>query len=204
MNRHLFASAIALTPVLLAAIGALALSAPGLAAPGRSVLVNGNFEAPGGDLREQIGAVAVPGWRYRPGQGGDSYEIYESDNHDGLAAADGRHYVSFGHNGTYGGALSQTFATTPGVTYKVTYAVAEQQEDDPRQSMKAVLVNGGETLSRENRALKATFRAGAPIVFTARSRTASLAFVDATPAGGGSIANLALDRVSVTAQPKRR
>jgi hypothetical protein len=179
-------------------LAATMLAVAGFATPAHSALVNAYFESPGGDVRDRLDDQSIPGWTYAPGEGGSSYEIYESDNHDGLAAADGKHYVSFGHNGTYGGSISQTFSTTPGVTYRVSYYVAEQQDDDPKQDLRAILTYGSGMIIHDNTRPTARFRPGVPLVFTATGSEATLTFLDATRPGGGSIANLAVDRVGLT------
>ena len=157
---------------------------------------NGSFELPGGDVREQITAGTVPGWTYVSGPAG--FEIYESDDTgDGLTAADGTHYISFGHDGAYGGSIYQDFDTTIGTDYTVTYSVAEQQGDDPTQNMRAIITNGSQILSQDNTALTLSFLAGAPITFTATTDLTRLTFFDATPAGDGGGSNLALDAVAI-------
>jgi hypothetical protein len=178
---------------LVSVLGALAAAAPASAA----ILTNGDFEQPGGFVRSQIsGPGDLPGWTYD--SHGTGFEIYQDQAFDGLAAANGTHYVSFGHNGAHGGSLSQTFATVAGGTYMVAYSVAEQQGDDASQVLRAILTNGVQVLSQDNTGLTLSFLAGAPISFIALGNSATLTFLDATPAGGGGPSNLALDAVSVT------
>lgn len=172
---------------------ATVLAAPTMA----SSLVNGSFEQPGGEVRDQLTTNYIPGWTYTEAPIG-SYDIYEAqDQGDGLAAADGTHYVSFGHNGTYGGSISQTLATVAGAAYTVNYFVAEQQGDDPIQNLRAIVFNGAQTLTANNSSLAQSFVAGAPLTFTANGTSVTLEFFDATPAGGGISANVALDAVDV-------
>jgi hypothetical protein len=162
-----------------------------------SSLVNGGFEQPGGEVRDYLTANYIPGWTYIQSSSG-SNDIYEAqDQGDGLAAADGTHYVSFGHNGTYGGAVSQTFATVAGAAYTVNYSVAEQQGDDPSQDLRAIVFNGAQTLTTDNSPLTLSFVAGTPLSFIASGSSVTLEFLDATPAGGGGPSNLALDAVNV-------
>ena len=177
---------------LVSALGAFVLAAPASAA----ILNNGDFEQPGGAVRDMLVPGYMPGWTYD--NHGTAFDIYEATGFDGIAAADGTHYISFGHNGTYGGEISQTFATTPGGVYTVTYSVAEQQGDDSSQVMRAIVQNGIQTLSQDNGGLNLGFLAGAPITFTALGTSATLSFLDATPAGGGGPSNLALDAISVS------
>jgi hypothetical protein len=172
---------------------ATVLAAPAMA----SSLVNGSFEQPGGEVRDQLTTNYIPGWTYTQ-SASSSFDVYEADDvGDGLAAADGSHYVSFGHNGTYGGSVSQTFATVAGASYTVNYSVAEQQGDDPSQDLRAIVLNGAQTLTVDNSPLGLSFLAAAPISFTANGTSVTLEFLDATPAGGGGPSNLALDAVSV-------
>src|SRR6266446_2972290 len=81
---------------------------------------NGSFESPGGaPIRQQIGndpsGFVVTGWQHNVSVT-TGFEIYE-DNEDGIAAQNGTYYVSWGHNGTTGGTLQQTFSTLIGTTY---------------------------------------------------------------------------------------
>jgi hypothetical protein len=176
-----------------ALIAAAALAAAPASA---AVLLNGDFESPGGIVRDALTANYVPGWTYSNPTG--SLDIYESDIFDGLNAANGGHYISFGHNGSSGGSISQTFATTPGATYTLSYSVAEQQGDDPGQIMRATITNGAQVLTADNTGLSLGFLAGAPLSFVAKGSSATVTFTDATPSGSGGGSNLALDAVSVT------
>ena len=177
-----------------AALAALAGAAPASA----SILTNASFEAPGGDsVRNQlVGASDIPGWTYDVGAG--SFDVYESDDQDGLTAADGNHYVSFGHDGFVGGSLSQSFKTVAGGSYTLSYSVAEQQGDDPSQVFRATITDGTSTYSVDNSALTLSFLAGTPISFTAAGTSATLTFLDATPVGGGGGSNLALDAAAIS------
>jgi Protein of unknown function (DUF642)/PEP-CTERM motif len=180
--------------VTAAAMGlALAAAAPASAA----ILVNGSFESPGGGpVRNALTTNYMPGWTYSNPTG--SLDIYESDDQDGLTAADGTYYVSFGHNDTSGGSISQHFATVAGGLYTVNYSVAEQQGDSADQVMRATVVNGLQTLSTDNGALTLGFLPGTTLTFIATGSSATLTFFDATPPGGGAPSNLALDAVTVS------
>ncbi|MBV8971062.1 MAG: hypothetical protein JO290_02095, partial [Sphingomonadaceae bacterium] len=137
-----------------------AAAVAGMAGPAAAgnLVHNGGFEAPGGTVRSQIvGASDVSGWTYD--SHGTGNEIYEDDSQDGLAAADGNHYVSFGHNGGYGGALSQTVATTAGHTYRLSLYTAEQQGDDAGQAFTVLLTTSvGNTYSFSIGNLTSAFR----------------------------------------------
>src|SRR5262249_5670243 len=97
------------------AAGAAALLVPAASASA-AILVNGSLEKPGGHVRNFMTTSYVPGWTYA-----GTSDIYEQDNMgDGLTAADGTHYISFGHSSGAGGSITQVFATTPGQTYTLT------------------------------------------------------------------------------------
>jgi hypothetical protein len=186
--RMIIAAATA-TTALLGAGGAQAL--PGFA--------NGGFEQPGGEVREFLTPDLIPGWTASPGASG-ALDIYESDDQgDGLTAAEGTHYVSFGHDGTYGGSVSETFAVTPGTTIDLTYQVAEQQGDDPTQVLQATITDTVDlqSASASNTALPDTFMAGTPLSIYDSSGEVTVTFFDATPAGDCGGSNLALDQVEI-------
>ena len=165
-----------------------------------AALANGGFESPGATgVRQQLTAGLVPSWTYVAGAGpGGSYDFYESEAQDGLTAADGAHYVSFGHKGTHGGSIYQDFRTVIGTTYSVTYWVAELRGHDPAQRLRATITNGSQVLSQDNTGLSARFAAGVPITFRATTNLTRLTFLDATPAGGGEVADIALDAVAIS------
>ncbi len=179
---------------LMAAVAAACL-APAASASA-AILANGDFESPGGSVRDMLTTNYVPSWTYSNPSG--SYDIYEADVFDGLTAADGSHYISFGHNGTSGGSISQTFATVVGGSYTLNYSVAEQQGDSTDQVLRAIINNGAQALTADNGSLTLGFLAGGPITFIATGSSATVTFLDATPAGGGGPSNLAVDAVSVS------
>ena len=181
------------TAALMAVAGAL----PALAPAHAGVIVNGGFESPGGTVRDQLTSSYLPGWSYDDNSG-NAFDIYESDDQgDGLAAADGSHYGSFGHSGTNGGSLTQTLATVAGHMYHLSLWTAEQQGDDQTQQFAVYLtsaITGTEGFGIGN--LTSTFTE-TTVDFAAAGAT-TLTILDATPAGDGAGSNLALDRVSVT------
>ena len=178
--------------VLLAATAASVVSGTSASA---AILVNGDFESPGGDpVRDTLTTHYLTGWTYTAGP---SLDIYESDDQDGLLAADGTHYVSFGHNGSSGGSISQDFATVAGRTYTLRYSVAEQQGVDASQVLRATVTSGAQVLSRDANPTSSWVQQS--LSFVASDSTATVTFLDATPPGGGASSNLTLDAVSVTA-----
>lgn len=166
------------------------------AAPARAALVvNGSFEAPGGIIRTFLTPGSLPGWTYN--DHGTGADIYEDDTQDGLAAADGSHYVSFGHNGSYGGELSQTIATTAGHSYRLSLSTAEQQGDDPTQQFFVLLTTSvGNTYGFTIGSLTSTFTQTIQD-FAPNGVSTTISITDASPAGAGAGSNLALDAVSV-------
>ena len=86
-------------------------------------------------------------------------------------------------NGTYGGSISQTFATVAGGAYTLNYWVGEQQGDDPGQILRATITSGAQTLTQDTTPTGSW--AEATISFVASGSTATVTFLDATPAGGG-------------------
>ncbi len=160
-----------------------------------SALVNGDFESPNSGT-QWLTTSLLTGWTWTPGPGG-SVDLQAQSDAYGLPTLDGGYYVSFGGNGTYGGSITQTFATTPGAQYTISYLVAESQGDDPAQVLEAILVNGAQTLTEDNSALTMSFLAGKSITFTATGASATLTFLDATPAGYGGPSNIGLDTVTL-------
>jgi hypothetical protein len=180
--------------VFLAGIAAAGLMMAGSASAG--AFTNGSFELPGGEVREGITNGLIAGWSY-DNNGGTAFDVYESDDQgDGLTAADGTHYVSFGHSGAYGGSISQTFDTTPGQLYSISYAVAEQQGDDASQDLMLTIDNAGDLTSQHNTGLGLTFSYNG-LSFFATGTDATITFTDNTAPGGGGGSNLALDDVTV-------
>lgn len=162
-----------------------------------NLLQNGDFESPGGaPIRAQITGNFVTNWSH----GGTGFEIYESNGQDGINAESGNYYVSWGHLGTTGGTLSQTFGTVAGTQYAVTYFLTQQQGSDPAQSVTVEAFDGLSLLNSvtENiTGVDGAWFAGNVLTFTATSASTTLTFLDSTPVGGGSAANWALDNVSV-------
>jgi hypothetical protein len=156
---------------------------------------NGSFEQPGGTgIRSQIdnSGTAVTGWTSSGG-----YQVYEDNvggSGDGISAFDGTHWVSFGHNGTTGGTLSQVFDTVLGATYTLNYYLAEQQGYDSDSSFNVyvngtLLGNSGTPGSADSWVLAPT------LSFLGTGSPMTLTFEDATASGYSS--NLALDAVSL-------
>ena len=162
---------------------------------------NGSFEQPGGApirvIMDKPGNI--PGWVHD----GDGTEVYESSGQDAIDAQDGQYYISFGHNGTTGGKLFQTFDTVPGVTYSVTYQVTLQQGTGGDQKMSLIATNGQESvstpLSQANTTISSNqiaWTSGALLQFVAVSSSTRITFVDTSEGSGG--VNWGLHNVKVT------
>ncbi len=186
--------------VVLASAMAFVVAAPAAAAP---LLINGDFETPDQlGNRSQISYGELPGWTYQAGPVLNGYDVEITSSFIwGFAAASGKQYLDFGGNSSFGASISQSFATTPGDVYLVTYATGEQQGDGSAQIMRAIVTSGAQMLVANNTNFTNGFSAGKPITFTATGTTAKLTFFDATPDAASSIAsNIILDAVLVSEQ----
>lgn len=191
------------TRIVLGALGGLWAAHTALAAP----FANGSFETGGGapirDILQAGNAQLIAPWVHE----GSGTEVYQSSNQDNLLAADGTYYVSFGHNGSTGGRLVQTFDTTPGLRYRVSYKVAPQQGLGVGQAMSVSAADAAhpETLLGQARTdISGTsydWVEGSVLEFTATSASTRLVFTDETPttSPGSSVANWGLDDVQVLA-----
>ena len=185
---------------LLTAAAVLSLAATAAGSASASPFTNGDFTQPGSSFYGAfLNPTFLPGWTYASPFGLGDIDEYQANGTYGLTPSGGHPYVSFGGNSTWGGSLTQTFDTTPGQSYTLSYQVGEIQGADPSQDMRATLVNGGTTLVQD-------FVPGSldPVpellnkqfVFTAEGSSATITFFDATPPGGGGPSNLALANVS--------
>jgi hypothetical protein len=169
-----------------------------------AVIVNGSFESPGGaPIRNWVDNTPPSSWV----AGGTTLtDIYESSGQDAISAQSGDYYVSWGHNGNTGGTLSQSFASTPGLTYTVDYFVTQQQGFDSAQQVTVEALDGVNVLgsvSMNMNMADGNWVAGTRLTFVAGpSGTTTLTFIDSTPAGSGGGPNWALDNVSVSAVPE--
>ncbi|MDQ6911372.1 MAG: VPDSG-CTERM sorting domain-containing protein [Verrucomicrobiota bacterium] len=163
---------------------------------------NGNFDtgSPTNGLLNSGDSVSIPSWT----TGGPSQTLEFNTNFNGQTAQSGANFISFGHNGTTGGTLSQTFDTIVGAVYQVSYFVSRIQGGTSAQSMSvsafvgtsAVLLNSAAT-TIPDAGQNNVWTAGTGLTFTALSNTTTLQFLDTTPAGGGVDSNWALDTVGV-------
>jgi hypothetical protein len=159
---------------------------------------NGSFEDPGGVVRDVFGGSItnsyVTGWLHS----GAGTDVYETNGQDFINAGDGDFWVSFGHSGTSGGILEQTFDTIAGHLYIVSFLLTVQQGTDA-QSMFADACSGGCAGSLGSVSLNDfttnTWFTGTFFTFTADSASTRLMFIDTTV--GGANANWGLDGVTV-------
>ncbi len=166
-----------------------------------ATFINGSFESPG--VITEVDLSASPG--FVTGWTNSGAEYYEgAGNSHGWSAQDGTFGISFGHNGGIGGVLMQTFDTSIGANYTVSFFVTRIQGGVSAQSVTAQALNAttsanlGTTLTAIPVA-NAVWTAGNSLNFTATSTSTTLKFIDSTAAGGDS--NWALDHVTVVPEP---
>ena len=191
LARHLTIAAIALCSLSLA---------PSLrAAP----FTNGSFESPGGPPETDVvlpqgTSTYITGWTVHSPSANST--VYESGANRQFVAQDGVWVVSFGHNGTAGATLSQTFDTVPGTPYTINYWVSRIQGGTSPQSgvAEAIDATNSQVLRFEEIQVPSennTWTKGRTLAFTATSSSTVVQFRDTT--FGGSDSNWALDNVTV-------
>jgi hypothetical protein len=115
----------------------------------------------------------------------------------------GNFSIGFGGNGSTGGALSQTFDTTPGLQYKVDYFVTDQQGNGGDQTFQVEALNGGTLLNSVNGSIPdlpaGTFNwlAGPELSFVATGASTTLSSIDTSIVPLSNCCNWALDGVTV-------
>lgn len=138
--------------------------------------------------------------------GGTGMIYVKNGNSHGIAAQQGSYLVSFGHAGGHGGSVSQTFDTTPGATYQVSYSVAQLlAAGNDGQMMSVEAFNVAESLApAATSAIPITlnqWEAGTTYTFTATSTSTKLVFKDTTAPSFGTNTAWALDDVSIAYTP---
>lgn len=108
---------------LWSAIAALALAGNA----GAAAFSDGSFESPGNGMSRTDIGLGIGPWVH----GGSGLDLYEFTGSDGQIAQDGVYFLGFGHSGTFGGTLSQTFDTLAGQQYAISYYTAKQQDGSP-------------------------------------------------------------------------
>lgn len=174
------------------AVAALAMAGSAVAAP----FSDGSFETPGNGMgRTDIGAGIGP-WVH----GGTGLDLYEYTGNDGQVAQDGVYFLGFGHSGTVGGTLSQTFDTVTGQSYTVSYYTAKQQDAAPLDAatFDVSLINTANNaiLATMNGSVLGTAWVKQSVVFDAIGTSSTLTFRD--DGGVSNFAyNLSVDNFSV-------
>jgi hypothetical protein len=162
--------------------------------------VNGSFElpalAPGATPALPAGSTIMTGWTV----GNDGVVSMVNGEFFGASPVDGSQQVAFnGGNGPVGGSILQTFSTTVGQTYTVSFFVGRAGSGGGTMSVYAeVTSSNGQVLG----SLAATgpvapgYSSPQSFTFTATTETATLTFRDTSSA---TVAvDLMLDNVSVT------
>ncbi|MBI3745680.1 MAG: choice-of-anchor C family protein [Chloroflexi bacterium] len=168
------------------AIYAAALSSPEL-------IVNGGFEQPiaGSDFTEIVPGTGLTGWTINSG----SIDMISTH----WASFEGAQSVDL--NGNAAGTISQTFATTPGAQYQLTFQYSANPDGPPDAKTASVLVNGtvidsvshpkgGYLTTTAPRTIAWT---PASVIFTAPAATTTLTFQSTSSTSYGIV----LDAVSV-------
>lgn len=178
--------------VIWSAVAALAMAGSAVAAP----FSDGSFETPGNGMgRTDIGAGIGP-WVH----GGTGLDLYEFTGNDGQVAQDGVYFLGFGHSGSVGGTLSQTFDTVAGQSYTVSYYTAKQQDGSPLDAamfdVSVMNAANGAILATMNSSVLGTAWVKQSMVFGATGASSTLTFRD--DGGVNNIAyNLSVDNFSV-------
>lgn len=167
-----------------------------------STFANGDFELPGANTFFLSGSAdtGVTGWTYN--WNGTGFESYSHDADYGITADSGSYFITFGHNGTTGGSLSQTFDTISGHTYAVNYQLILQQvgaqltQSVGLQAFNAVDSSSLGTVQTDFDFL--TWSPGVTLLFTASSTSSTITFTDLTDVANSGPLNWDLDTVTVS------
>ena len=162
-----------------------------LAVQTSNLLFNGSFEEgpnPGASLRLNPESTAIMGWTVK-GNAIDYVGTYWQSSNGGR---------SLDLNGAGAGGIAQTFATTPGETYVVTFDMAGDPVGAPQIKQMGVTAAGQSANFSFNVSGRSTNNMGWQTntwVFTATSTSTTLEFYSLNQGGGSS--GPALDNVSV-------
>jgi len=172
--------------------------------------INGSFEetsgpaiASGNDQVGNVGDTWLTGWDF----GGAVNEVFVCNGSSfGVNPADGNQWVVFdSEDSPPSGVLSQTFSTTIGDTYQVTFAAAAVDYDydgTPSKSLAvSALASDGSLLAGNNVFPTADWSTN-QLTFTAQTTNTTLAFTDTSvPNFGPSVALDAVTVVDVSSLP---
>ena len=179
--------------------GVMVTSAPALLVVTNIPFQNGSFEnRPVGASSDAEGDPSnqfLTGWDF----GGVVNEIFVfNGGFQGLNPEDGNQWVLFdSQNSPPGGIVSQTFSTTIGDTYRVTFWTAEIYDGgNPAKSLRAAaLASDGSVLASNNVVPAGTWTSN-QITFVSRTLDTTVVFTDTSPPNLGP--SVALDNVAVT------
>ena len=175
----------------IAALGLAAASSANAAA-----FSDGSFETPGSDNTKTLITTGIGPWIH----GGAGQDYYEFTGSDGQVAQNGNYFVGFGHSGSVGGFLSQTFDTIAGNVYNVSYFVAKQQDGSPADAalfdVSVVDAIASTSLASSSGSVFGTAYLLKTLSFTATSASSKLTFKD--DGGGNNLYyNLSVDNFTV-------
>ena len=166
--------------------------------------VNGSFEintngavfAAGSTTLINVGATWMEGWTV----GGPGNDVYVLDGLvDGLSPYQGQQYMNFhAYNNPAGGNLAQTFTTTVGQTYEITFQVGELGTGIQSITAKA-FASGGALLASNYCVPTSVQWTQFQLIFNAVSTNTTLFFLDSSTLT--STANVTLDGVTVVSAP---
>lgn len=168
------------------------------AAARAQIIVNGSFESPAHTFTQNIsGTFSFTGWSgTASSNGGNAGLVVGTDN--GLAPAHGnQHYTFNGGNPSDQGYIEQTFSTTTGASYQLSFQIGRAGGGQDLR-LTATLLNGATTLAfgEYTPGGSGTYTTQT-LNFTATGTSTTLRFTDIS--GGNSISDLYIDNVAVTA-----
>ncbi len=159
---------------------------------------DGSFETPGNGGITTFNYTNIGPWVH--GGNPTALDFYSFTGDYGQVAQNGSYFVGFGGLGTVGGTLSQTFDTTAGQSYQVTYYTAKQQDGSPADAalFDVSVVNAADSasLAAVSGSVLGTLWVQQSFSFTATGPSSTLTFED----DGGvnnSAYNLSLDNFSI-------
>ncbi|MCG8511041.1 MAG: DUF642 domain-containing protein [Rhodospirillales bacterium] len=170
-----------------------------------TLVSNGSFEDPDiptgmpGDSGDIVG---VTSWTFDE-TSGDDIRIYDGEFFVAGApvAQDGDQYLGFGTFGApVGGIISQSFSTSIGVTYGVSFWVNDAVFDSSSHQLIASVDNTGGDGVTASPTVDGAWEQFS-FSFTATSTTTTLSFESALTAGDGASADILLDNVVVVPEP---
>lgn len=168
-------------------------------------ILNGSFEEP--VIVENLnftGAFSFNGWTgFSTGTGGDGNAGIVVGTEFGLSPSDGNQHFSFnGNNPPFGTYIEQTFATTIGKSYSVSFCIARNNGfAEQFLALNAQVFNGAgaQLASLLAQPLATTNYTTKTFAFVADSETSRLRFTDAS--GANPNTDVFIDAVSIVPEP---